>query len=1184
MDIISFATPANVRVLLIPINELNRSDFESILEILHRVKDVRAVDLIHNPGKFNPQAYPQGHIYLNFITGDEDSESLFLHDFEPFRKTAIVLGICKWNKNLTDDKIRDLKNDLKKRYSAPISQFILIFNCPKTFNSKLNNVYTVFEDTSNMETKICDITSRFLSNFSTYASSYEHTTLRSPGNLNINQISTKSKKKITSSFELNPEKIKQMSSSGRKLKLNANFYLMTGNLKSALSNFCEAIFNLKYSNDTLWLASALDGLAVCLFLLSSIGAPYQLPNFLVSFLQQAKDIDNLLSTPVSSPRSSFQMIRNIQDPSPSTLNLPVVPFDVVQETIFNCGRLSSAFYEITRSTNSDYVPQIVVSESLLRYASLMVSINVNGKLDLDLIHDILNPCLVISKKHISSDFNIDNFNTLCLHILDAEFCHLSPNEQMKIFCTLISLYSVTNMEMKKCLMIKNFFDLIIKSKNVSSLHKFEYNDLNNLMSDYCSNYGIKFIGNKYIGSPNYLQKKILFQLLDFCAQINHYEGYIHYGLLLLKYFYKILTEAEQLDIYGKLKIYFPLSENQPEYWDPNIFLNFEFETKTNKIVEGEECNISILFRNPFAFEVDVNKLELITDGNFPLKLTTAEEKHNDELESDLPSIFLRPYSEMLIPLILIPEKHGNIIVRGISASIASCKKQTFVSTDYKALSFQPKLNKPLSNDNNDLNLIRSWEIFVVYKQPFLKLLDVKLSDKWLMLLDGEKKQFKIILKNTSNTEINHLISKFKDSTTDILNAELNNKTLQPNDIYEIEYQLLMKKPFKILNKSDLAQIKGNESFHLDVEISGKLGVNEANLVLEYSHQKDTSSEFKRSLIIPVNLTVYPSVELAGCDIIPLTSNTKINKGDSNPCWEYLRKMKEKNHNLSQFCLLALDFVNMWSEEMEICIEYEPQNSTGIEVCDSNDSIDKITEEKFVITSSLHSRKNIRMFIPLLRIDFDEEQLDKRIPSLRNKQFVIDKKTPIAEQMFIRHAFWYKEEILKRLTASWRISSNHSNSIHSGKCGSIDLRGFRFSSKMIEVLEVEKVGISLKLLDENDEIVDLDNAQLNTFYTVRLHLTNRNKHNVFGIVRHIPVCKDPPYTYEKKILINGVLQFSIGTSLMPREARSYDLGIVFLEKGEYEWGVLFDEVDGLEDGNITIKKQHLQREQLKFKIY
>jgi hypothetical protein len=1185
MDSLTFVTPANVRSLIVPVNELDQTDFEKILETLKRVKDVRAVDLTHNPGKFNPQAYPQGHIYLNFVTRDEDEESLFLHDFEPYRKTTIVIGIAKWNDELNTDIIRNLKSELKKKYPAPMSQFVMIFDCPIDFSCELSEVYAVNENTSNMETKICDLTSRFLSNFSTYASAYEHTTLRSPGNLN--GTVSKPKRKITSSFELNPEKVKQMSSKGRKQKLVANFYLMAGNLKSSLSEFCEAIFNLKAANDFLWLASALDGLAVCLFLLSSIGAPYQLPPFIHSLLDSAKDIDHMLSSPMVSPRPSLQLntfssLNNLSNHTPEPTSLSVVPLDVVESTIFACGKLSVAYYEQARHFGIDYVPQIVVSESLLRYASLLVLINTNGKFDLNLIEEILYSSTIYNGNHVSKSFDLEYFNNLCFHVLNAEFKHLAPSQQLKFFYTLTFLYSRTNMNMKKCLMIKNFFDLVISSQHIISINRFEYQSLNNLLKEYCENYGIAIDSKTYIKHPNHIQKKILYQILHFCEKINHYEGYIYYSSIILSHFRSLLTESECISIHDKIKGYKVFINKSPEYWDSNFFLDFQFQTTVNQIVEAEECNVNILIRNSFAFEIEIKDLELSTENNFPLEVFATDKRQVDGLNS-LPTIYMRPFMEMVIPIIIIPKKNGKLVIDGIIASVDICKRQKFVTNNRKAIPFLPKIKRKPINIVDTYETIKTWEISVVYKQPLLKIVDIKLTDKWLMLLDGEKKQFKVVLKNMTDTEINHLISKFKDSTTDKLTAELSNKLLQPNEIYEIEYQLLMKKPFKILNKHALVQIKGNESFHLEVEITGKLGVNEAHLVLEYSHQKDTLSEFKRSLTIPVNLTVYPSVELAGCDIISLTTNTRISEQNDNLCWKYLKSMKGQNFKLSNFCLLALDFVNMWSEEMEICIEYDTKATDPKDPKESYNSAGEVEEGTFVTRALLHSRKNIRVFIPLLRMDFEEEFLDRRIPSLRNKQFIVDKKTPVAEQTFINHAFWYKEEILKHLKATWKISSTATNSIHSGKCGDIELRGFKFSSKMIEVLEVEKIGIQLKLLNENNEEVDLNAIESNKFYTIHVRLTNRNKYSIFGIIRHIPVCKDPPYTYEKKILINGVLQFSIEQSLDPGHHRNYDLGVVFIEKGEYEWGVLFDEINDWEEGHINIKKQHLQREQLKFTV-
>ena len=1178
MDIINFCNPAYVRSLVVPISEIGKSDFENVLETLRRVKDVRAVDLINNPGKFNPQAYPQGHIYYNFVTKDDDTESLFLHNFEPFRKTAVVIGITKWNENMNETTIQEAKAELKRKYPSPITQFVLIFDCPNDYKIDIREVYTVDKKTQNLETKICDLTSRFLSNFSTYVSAYEHTTLRSPGNLS--GTTKKTKNRVSVSFDLNSEKVKQMSSRGRKLKLMANFYLMAGNLKSALSDFCEAIFSLKYANDYLWLASAFDGLAVCIFLLASIAAPFQLPQFLTQILDSAKNSVNVLSTPIVSPRSSLQInnvlstLNSLRDET-YTQKLDVVPLDVVEKKIFECGILASKYYHQAKEYDIDYVPHIVVTESLLRYATLMVLININGSLNLELINDILYSPAKFNNNTVTKDFDTDHFNKLCFHILDVDFNQLSQTQQMKLFYSLSFLFSKTKMNMKKCLMISSFIDIVINNNSITSVNNTDRQNLTYLLENYCESYGIvtdEVIGVLY---PNKTQKKILLQILSFCRIVNFHQGYLKFGSLSLRHFNFLFTPNEQIETFETMTAFLKSRSESIEYWDPNLLVDFHFDTETRKLVEGEESMIKITVRNPFMFHIDIKHFKLSLESNFKLKLYTKDKKEIDN-STISPTISVRPYSQLEIPFIIVPENNGTLIVDGIYASVCGCKLQKFVFKDHEIMSFVPKINKKYEKFYDSKNL--SWSIDVVNSQPFLKILDVKLEDKWLMLLDGERKQFKVTMKNTSKTEINYLVSMFKDSTTELLNAELNNKLLQPNEIYEIEYQLLKRKPFKILNKGDLVKIDGFELFDLDVEIIGKIGVNEASLVLEYSHQQDSSTEFHRNISIPVNLTVYPSVELAGCDIIPLTSNTKINELMKDPCWAYLSKMKENNHQLSNFCLLALDFINMWSDEMEITLNYMPGASDAKQTGDV-----MIKEEPLQIKTTLQSRKNLRMFLPLVRMDFDEEYLGRTIPSLRNKQFIVDKKTPMAEQLFIKHAFWYKEEILKRVKASWKILPNSSNSIHKGKYGDIDLRGFKFSSKMVEVLEVEKIGLSLKLLDTNDSEVELNNVSLNGFYTIRIQLTNRNKAPIFGMLRHIPVCKDPPYTYEKKVLINGVLQFSVETPLIEGESREYDLGIVFMEKGECEWGVLFDELDNWTSGSSEIKAQHLQREQLKFKV-
>ncbi|ODV85551.1 hypothetical protein CANARDRAFT_175999 [[Candida] arabinofermentans NRRL YB-2248] len=370
-----------------------------------------------------------------------------------------------------------------------------------------------------------------------------------------------------------------------------------------------------------------------------------------------------------------------------------------------------------------------------------------------------------------------------------------------------------------------------------------------------------------------------------------------------------------------------------------------------------------------------------------------------------------------------------------------------------------------------------------------------------------------------------------------------------------------------------------------MEIWGKRGVKEACLMLEYSHQRSREKvNFSRNISIPVKVTVYPSIELVGCDIIPLSSTTKISQNNEGDCWNYLNQLtKEGGYEMSDFCLLALDFINSWTEVIEITFQSLFSGSKDPEFQDTNGFIEDAPADTFYSRIILASKKNSRVLIPIKRIDFGYDYLDRRVPSLRNKQFIFDSKTPEAEQRFIKHAFWYRDELLKRMRATWKIPESISNSMYAGRAGTIDLRSIRFSSKMVNALEVEKVGISLSLRHHSNNPVDYENIQIHEFYTVELKLTNRNKKAINGIIRHVPICRSASISIEKKILYNGVLQFSLEDSMEPGDSRVFKLGITFLEKGEYEWGAMFDEMDGYDTGSISIKHQHLEREQLKLKV-
>lgn len=81
----------------------------------------------------------------------------------------------------------------------------------------------------------------------------------------------------------------------------------------------------------------------------------------------------------------------------------------------------------------------------------------------------------------------------------------------------------------------------------------------------------------------------------------------------------------------------------------------------------------------------------------------------------------------------------------------------------------------------------------------------------------------------------------------------------------------------------------------------------------------------------------------------------------------------------------------------------------------------LTIKKFELTTIL------RLVIPIQKIALDEDIVNKPIPTLSEKQFVVaNSSLSKVEERAQRELFWYREELFKCVSARW-----HEASIHKG---------------------------------------------------------------------------------------------------------------------------------------------------------
>ncbi|GMF02167.1 unnamed protein product [[Candida] boidinii] len=599
-----------------------------------------------------------------------------------------------------------------------------------------------------------------------------------------------------------------------------------------------------------------------------------------------------------------------------------------------------------------------------------------------------------------------------------------------------------------------------------------------------------------------------------------------------------MSPPEQLMIYKDIKAANSTSEYDCQYWDDELLNSLELSShdESKRVVEDVLCDVNLTLKNPFAFELEITDMEILCAGSFPLKtiFNPKSFSKNDMHEvSDRIAIILPPNSLTQVSLYVLPCSSGLIEIDGIKATVAGCSNQIYrlyedsnkVETVTERVKESGFATGSISKETEEKRIVKKISYDVLYKQPRLSLVDVKLQNQWFMLLEGEHNKFQVVLENTSDVEINNLISSCLDSTIEPLNAALNTKkNFVPNEIYEIEYYLIKRPPFKILNKN-LDRINKNSRLTLEIETLGKRGMKQATLLLEYSNQRVKEQiDYSRTISIPVNITVYPSIELMGCDVIPLSSNSNIeleNHSKGQQCWKFLKSVtKDGKHTITDFCLLSLDLMNSWVDPISIRVQCLLDSSTDPDFQESLTLDEEVPEDTFEEEFTIVNGKTTRLLIPVKRMNLSPEHLARRIPSLRNKQFIVDSKTPEEEQTFIKHAFWYRYELLNRLKACWKLKPIDKSREREGV---VDFRGIIFSSRKLESLAIEKIGVKTLVIDSEGEIIDTSKAKLGKFYTVCVTISNRSSEPIFGMLRHIPISLSANPSIDKKILYNGVLQ-------------------------------------------------------------
>lgn len=546
-----------------------------------------------------------------------------------------------------------------------------------------------------------------------------------------------------------------------------------------------------------------------------------------------------------------------------------------------------------------------------------------------------------------------------------------------------------------------------------------------------------------------------------------------------------------------------------------------------------------------------------------------------------------------------PLSVGDLVIEGFQLTILGSRPQffriidreTFAAPDrIKSWHFgSPQKDMGHTVDNLIENLeqshidsrvsARSLNLIVVPSQPVLSLSSLLMTNNSALILEGERMQFSVTLQNQSNTRINYLSFSFWDSTIDSLSLRLqqvNAKgySLSATDVYEIEWLLLKCKPFKILNKEEILKnckvINPGDDIKIEYEVTGKRGMNDLKIILEYSNKisNDSLKNFVKHIEVPVTFAVAPSLEVAGFDVLPLlTSSIDGFSSDSLASTSYpnLRGIREwilekKDYiNFSEYCLMVLDLRNSWKELLDI-----------------NLSVSFPGLDDFTISAEIPSWRTMRFFLPKKKVSSNELDWKKHIPSLRQKQYVKDYLMSEEENLAMRKLHWLRLHVLDVVKGSWSTTP----SSRKPRSGNVELRSIRLSTRVANMLTVPDISLQHFVLRESECDIPLVSSAAHVslaveeFYTLKTIIVNNSLQEVVGILRHLPMPLTSVLSASsnegfamstmmnqisvgRRILLNGMFQHHIAESIKPGEFREIYISFTILERGEYEWGSILD---------------------------
>ncbi|KAG6909694.1 hypothetical protein DXG01_015895 [Tephrocybe rancida] len=565
------------------------------------------------------------------------------------------------------------------------------------------------------------------------------------------------------------------------------------------------------------------------------------------------------------------------------------------------------------------------------------------------------------------------------------------------------------------------------------------------------------------------------------------------------------------------------------------------------VVQKETLEFVVVLQNPYIFDLELQSLSLSTSGvpfeSRPLRvIIPANSLHEVVLSGkalEIGALTIRgcrvrapggAIREFIMPLLTGEEEKR--LSRKNSAKACEVGRFKYSGIDFfpweKA---QKRLSRPPSTGGKAS--FRFLECRVVPEQPFLRIRRTSLTHGALMLYNGEKSTIRMTLENVSPLPIDFLRLVFDDSTIAPAQQALSEGEMSVFETYETEFSLIQRPVFSWdkENAKDI-HIRPGQKLTLTITCIGKVGCTQGTIHFSYSHVHrerpvlSGSNEVfhTRQLSYPIMVTVYHMLECHSMDILSFPHHaSSVDEADD----ERVRARRETLYvgHEGSWCLFSIEVRNTYGLPFDVTFERLQEGVPPASV-----------------SATVPPGSMSRLVIPIRKFSLSEEQLSQPIPTLSDRQFVVQKsKLSDQEARAQREFFWYREELFKLVRGRWRETGGV-------RSGDLSLRQQRMTLPMLETLRLENAQVQLSLVAYSSDPLREHEGRFyppaDEFVYLRQVFTSvAASSQVFTM--------DMDMEPSEHVVYEGILtELAVGR-LESGESRDIDTAICFLANGRFE---------------------------------